>query len=470
MIAKFHRPWLEGKPSIWALKSRAVVTPEGSREAAVVIGGAGILGVASLKRLPGDCPVFDVGDRAVLPGLIDTHVHINEPGRTDWEGFETATRAAAAGGITTVIDMPLNSSPVTTTLEALRQKEAAAQGKMWVDCGFHGGVVPGNADQFEALAEEGVLGFKAFLCPSGIEEFPPVTEADLRTAMPILKALQLPLLVHAELVTPLPDAVRDRLAANPRSYAAYLASRPPEWEHQAIQLLIALCREYRCHVHIVHLSSAGALPMLAQAKDAGLPLTVETCPHYLCFAAEEIPDGDPRFKCAPPIRDRENRDRLWEALGNGLIDTIASDHSPAPPALKELATGNLQTAWGGIASLQLALPAVWTEARRRGFTLADVARWMAYRPAEIVDLDFCMGHFDTLSKADLVVFDPEAPWVVEPARLYHRHPVTPYEGRTLVGRIDYTFVGGQPVFAAGKLTGPPRGQTFWSKDAPREEP
>jgi allantoinase len=396
---------------------------------------------------------------------VDIHIHINEPGRTDWEGFDTASRAAAAGGITTMIDMPLNSSPVTTTFQALQQKRAAAQGQLWVDCGFHAGVVPENADQLAALARANVAGFKAFLCPSGIDEFPPVTEADLRPALTVLKTLPwpIPLLVHAELVQPLPEAVANQLAANPRSYAAYLASRPPEWEHAAIRLLIELCREYRYPVHIVHLSSADALTMLAQAKDSGLPLTVETCPHYLCFGAEDIPDGDPRFKCAPPIRGRDNRDRLWEGLRGGVIDLIASDHSPAPPSLKELMTGNLQKAWGGIASLQLALPAVWTEAHRRGFTLVDVAEWMARRPGRWCRL-WGRGSIEPEKPADLVIFDPEAPWTVEGAHLYHRHPVTPYEGRTLEGRVEYTIARGQVVFAEGRCVGEPRGEVTWCPD------
>ncbi len=369
----------------WALMSRRVVTPSGIRAAAVLIAGETIVDVIEPAAVPASYRIEDVGDRVVLPGLIDTHVHINEPGRTEWEGFVTATRAAAAGGITTLVDMPLNSSPVTTTAEALALKLEAARGKLSVDCGFYGGVVPGASGQVGPLIAAGVLGFKAFLCHSGIDEFPNATEADLRAVMPELARAGVPLLVHAELTGHSPIAA-PATAFECRSYARHLASRPREWEHDAIRLMIELCREFRCHVHIVHLSSADALPMIARAREEGLPLTVETCPHYLTFAAEEIPDGDPRFKCAPPIRERENRERLWEGLRQGLIDTIGTDHSPAPPELKHLDTGDVFRAWGGIASLQLALPAVWTEARRRGFTFTDLARWMALRPAELVGL------------------------------------------------------------------------------------
>lgn len=437
----------------WAIAGRAVVTPEGLRPAAVVVHGETIAAVVPPEQVPAGVPVEDVGARVLLPGLVDTHVHINEPGRTDWEGFETATRAAAAGGITTLVDMPLNSSPVTTTPEALRQKLAAAAGKLWVDCGFYGGVIPASAGEMEPLIRAGVLGLKAFLCHSGIDEFPNATEADLRRAMPAIARSGRPLLVHAELV-----GAGAGQPADPRSYRGYLASRPPAWEHDAIRLLIALCRKYRCRVHVVHLASAEALPLIARARDEGLPLTVETCPHYLVFAAEEIPDGDPRFKCAPPIRGQDNRERLWEGLRAGLIDTIGSDHSPAPPALKQLESGDLQRAWGGIASLQLALPAVWTEARRRGWSLADVVRLMAPRPAELVGLHGRKGVLAPGADADLVVFDPDASFVVDAGRLHHRHKVTPYEGRTLVGRVHKTYLRGRLVYEAGQFSGAPSGR------------
>jgi len=453
---------------LWALASRRVVTPAGLRDAAVLVSGEKILDVVARQGLAASCPVVDVGDRVVLPGLVDTHVHINEPGRTEWEGFTTATQAAAAGGITTLVDMPLNCSPVTTTVEALALKRQAARGKLWVDCGFHGGVVSGQRAQVGPLSAAGVLGFKAFLCHSGIDEFPKARESDLRAVMPELARAGVPLLVHAELTGhPLPAA--PVTVPESRSYARHLASRPPAWEHDAIALLIELCRETGCHVHIVHLSSAGALPMIARAREQGLPLTVETCPHYLTFAAQDIPDGDPRLKCAPPIRDRENRERLWQGLRDGLIETIGSDHSPAPPELKHLATGDVFRAWGGIASFQLSLPAVWTEACRRGFTIGDVTGWMARRPAELVGLARSKGEIARGRDADLVVFDPDSTFTVDPAALYHRHRATPYEGLILSGRVETTYLRGCAVYQSGHFSAPPRGRAIGTATARRGE-
>jgi allantoinase len=443
----------------WVLCSRRVVMAMGTRAAMVVIAGEKIIDVTDIQRLPDSFRVEDVGDRVVLPGIVDTHVHINEPGRTEWEGFSSATRAAAAGGITTLVDMPLNSSPVTTSVEALALKLEAARDKLWVDCGFYGGVVPGVHEQIGPLIAGGVLGFKAFLCHSGIDEFPNVTEADLRAAMPQLAKAGVPLLVHSELTGPAPVAA-PTTAAMTRSYNRHLASRPPEWEHKAIRLLIDLCREFGCHVHIVHLSSADSLPLLARARAQGLPLTVETCPHYLAFAAEEIPDGDPRYKCAPPIREGENRERLWEGLRSGLIDTIGSDHSPAPPELKHLETGDVWRAWGGIASLQLSLPIVWTEARRRGFTVADLARWMAREPARLVGISDKKGEIAPGRDADLVVFDPESNFTVDGTELHHRHKATPYQGQVLTGRVEATYLRGRAVYRSGGFVRTARGQTL----------
>ncbi len=442
----------------WALRSRNVATPEGVRAAAILIHGEKIAAVIDPDAISAGCALEDVGERFILPGLVDAHVHINEPGRTEWEGFATATRAAAAGGITTLVDMPLNCSPVTTTLDAFERKLAAASGQLWVDMGCYGGIVPGNARDIESLAGAGVLGFKAFLCPSGIDEFPSATEADLRRALPSLAALGLPLLVHSELVSPLPAAVEAVCKANPRSYTAYLASRPRQWEHDAIRLVLALGREYGCHVHIVHLSSADALPIIAEARSDGQSLTVETCPHYLYFAAEEIPDGAPLFKCAPPIRERENRERLWEGFRRGLIDTIGSDHSPAPPELKNISTGDLARAWGGIASLQLLLSIVWTAARQRGMALADLAPALTRRPAELVGLAERKGSIAAGRDADLVVFDPEAEFTVAADMLHHRHRATPYEGFRLYGRIETTFLRGSRVYDAGRLSDVPGGR------------
>jgi allantoinase len=452
----------------WAIRGKFVITPQGAREAAVLVRGETIAAVLAPDQVPVTCPVEDVGDRVILPGLVDAHVHINEPGRTEWEGFETATRAAAAGGITTLVDMPLNSSPVTTTAEALARKLAAAVGKLWVDCGFYGGAVPGNADHVGQLIAAGVLGLKAFLCPSGLDEFPSATEADLRASMPKLAAAGLPLLVHAELASP--PAADAGPVSDPRSYAAYLASRPRQWEHAAIQLLITLCRAHRCRTHIVHLSSADALPVIQEARDAGLPLTVETCPHYLHFAAEEIPDADPRFKCAPPIRERENRERLWDGLRGGLIDTIGSDHSPAPPEMKHLATGDLQRAWGGIASLQLSLSVVWTAARRRGATLVNLVEWMCRRPAELVGLAGRKGALAAGYDADLVVFDPEVDFRVTPGLLHHRHKMTPYEAQTLSGRVERTYLRGRKVYDGGRFDDSPGGRTILRRGASTSGP
>jgi allantoinase len=443
----------------WALSSRRVVTAGGMRAAMVVIAGEKIVDVTDFRSLPDSLPVEDAGDRVVLPGLVDTHVHINEPGRTEWEGFTTATRAAAAGGITTLVDMPLNCSPVTTTALALALKIQAARDKLWVDCGFYGGVVPGVSGQIGPLIAAGVLGFKAFLCHSGIDEFPNATESDLRAVMPELARAGVPLLVHAELTGPAPVSA-PTTATLSRSYNRHLASRPREWEHEAIRLLIDLCRDYGCHVHIVHLSSADSIPLLARARAEGLPLTVETCPHYLAFAAEEIPDGDPRYKCAPPIRERENRERLWEGLQQGMIDTIGSDHSPAPPELKHLETGDVWRAWGGIASLQLSLPIVWTEARRRGFPIDELARWMARDPARLVGISDMKGEIAPGRDADLVVFDPDATFTVEGTKLYHRHKATPYEGQVLAGRVEATYLRGRAVYRSGDLVETPWGQTL----------
>jgi len=448
----------------WAIGGKHVITPEGAREAAVLVRGEKIVAVVARDGVPAGTPFEDVGERVILPGLVDTHVHINEPGRTEWEGFWSANRAAAAGGITTLVDMPLNSSPVTTTPEALARKLAAAEGQLWVDCGFYGGVVPGNADQIGPLAAAGVLGFKAFLCPSGIDEFPNATAADLRAAMPRIAGAGLPLLVHAEL---LGGAVSSPAVSDPRSYAAYLASRPRHWEQSAIQLVSSLAGEFRCPVHIVHLSSADALPLIARARAAGWPLTVETCPHYLYFAAEEIPDGDPRFKCAPPLRERENRQRLRAALREGLIDTIGSDHSPAPPALKHLDTGNLQRAWGGIASLQLTLSIMWTMARQwPGVDFTDLVTWLSRRPAALVGLGDKKGSLAPGYDGDLIVFDPLVEFAVTPVNLHHRHPVTPYEGHRLWGRVDKTFLRGHKVFDAGRFDEAPRGAALLRRMPP----
>lgn len=434
----------------FAIRSRRVVTPQGVRDCAVLIKDGVIEEVCPPETIPADYDVDDVRDLVVMPGLVDTHVHINEPGRTEWEGFETATKSAAAGGITTLVDMPLNSSPVTTTLSALRTKLASAQGKLWVDCGFYGGIIPGNAEHVQSLIDAGVLGFKAFLIHPGIDEFPSVSENDLRSTMPVIAKDNLPLLVHCELQTH--SRTPSLQYSNHRIYRDYLYSRPRQWEHDAIDLMIRLCREFNCHTHIVHLASADAIPLIQRAQEEGLSLTVETCPHYLYFVAEEIPNGDTRFKCAPPIREREHRERLWDGLNNGVIDFIVSDHSPCPPEMKRVDEGDFQKAWGGISSLQFGLSIIWTEARRRGFTIDDVARWMCSRPAEFVGLK--KGKIESGYDADIVVWNPDALFVARPEMIHHRHKLTPYEGRTLDGVVERTYLRGRKIYDRGTFSQP----------------
>jgi allantoinase len=437
-----------------AIVGRRVVTSDGIGPAAILVESGRITAVVAPGDVPADCPRRDVGDRVVMPGLVDAHVHVNEPGRTEWEGFATATRAAAAGGVTSLVDMPLNSIPATTSLAALERKRAAASGRVSVDCGFWGGVVPGNAAELVPMVDAGVAGFKAFLVPSGVDEFPHVDESDLRTAMPILGRRNVPLLVHAEL------GGRAGAGADgePRRYATYLASRPKAWENDAIRFLVGLCRETGCSIHIVHLSSAEALPALRDARREGLPVTVETCPHYLFFAAEEIADGRTEFKCSPPIRERDNREGLWAGLRDGVIDFVVSDHSPCTPELKALESGDFQRAWGGIASLQLRLPVVWTEARQRGLGLDRLADWLCRRPAELAGFGARKGRLAPGYDADLVVWDPEAEIVVEPPSVEHRHKLTPYLGYRLHGRVELTLVRGAVVYDGGALVGEPRGE------------
>ncbi len=422
----------------FALASRRVVLPHGVEAATVLIEGERIVGVINSVETPPDFPCEDFGNLVIAPGIVDAHVHINEPGRTEWEGFQTATQAAVAGGITMLVDMPLNSTPVTTTVAALEAKRMAAVGKCLVDVGFYGGVVPGNAEQIEPLLDAGVLGIKAFLCHSGLEEFPAATLTNLHAAALILAKHNRPLLVHAELAnTSAPHPIEAH------QYTDYLASRPPKWETDAIEMLIELCDDTGCHIHIVHLANADALPMIEAAKRKSLPLTVETCSHYLYFTAEQIPDRATQYKCAPPIRERRHRELLWDALQRGVIDTIGSDHSPCPAEMKCLYSGNFMEAWGGIASLQLTLPIVWTEASRRGITLHQLFDWLSKNPATLVGLQNRKGKIATGYDADLVIWDPEARWQVNAEKLYHRHKITPYDGAELTGWVKHTFVRGK---------------------------
>ena len=438
-----------------AIRSSRVVLPGGVQPATIEVREGRIAAVRAYES----GSALDVGDKFLLPGLVDTHVHINEPGRTEWEGFATATRAAAAGGITTLVDMPLNNLPATTTVENLRLKREAARGECLVDYGFWGGAVADNQEHIAALASAGVLGYKCFLVHPGIDGFTMVTRDELERALPAVAASGLPLLVHAELPAPIEDSTNRLNAAQSdwRQYATYLASRPDAAEIEAIRMMIELCRRYRCRVHIVHVSTADALPDLRAARAEGLPITVETCPHYLHFAAEDIGPCATLFKCAPPIRSAVNRERLWQALAAGDIDLIATDHSPCLPEMKARGGGSFLEAWGGIASLQIALPVVWTEAQRRGITMSQVACWMSAQPARLAGLSRRKGSIQAGHDADFVVFNPDAEQIVDAAHLQHRHPITPYGGERLRGEVEMTFVRGEKVYDRGTFATQPGG-------------
>jgi allantoinase len=436
------------------IRGRRVVAPDGVAAAAIHIRAGRINAVGAFDDVPRDCPLVEVDDDAlVMPGLVDTHVHINEPGRTGWEGFRAATRAAAAGGVTTLVEMPLNSIPATTTRRHLETKLEAARGKCHVDVGFWGGVVPGNVAELPRMFERGVFGFKCFLVPSGVEEFPHVTETDLRAVMPELERLGALLIVHAENQAPI-EAALDAIVgkgADPRRYQTFLSSRPNAAEDEAVALMIRLSRETGARVHIVHHSSSSSLPLLRAAKTEGLPLTAETCPHYLVFAAEDVPDGATQFKCCPPIRERDNREQLWGALDEGLIDMVVSDHSPCPPQMKLTDAGDFMQAWGGISSLQLRLPVMWTAASERGYSIERVTRWLASAPARLVGLDGRKGALRVGCDADILIFRPDASLTVEPAMLHHRHKLTPYAGRVLRGVVEATYLRGIKIYEQGEF-------------------
>jgi len=440
-----------------AISSNHTVTPDGIRKASVLIRNGKIAGIIDEVKEK-EFPIVEVGDLVLMAGIVDSHVHINEPGRTDWEGFDTATLSAIAGGITSLVDMPLNSTPVTTTLAAFQDKMNSMTGQLHCNCGCWGGIVPGNHKEIESLIDNGVLGFKAFLTHSGIDDFPNVTERELRKAMPIIARSGLPLLVHAELSgetgTHYPPS---------RSYSTYLASRPCSFEDKAIELMIRLCEEFGCRTHIVHLSSANSIEQIADAKQRGLPLTVETGQHYLYFNAEDIEDGRTEFKCAPPIRDRSNNERLWDALKAGIIDFVATDHSPAPPEMKHPESGDFMNAWGGISSIQFALPALWTAAQTRNASLNDIAKWLCSGPARLAGAS--KGELSVGYDADFVIWDPHSKFKVLKENILHRHKTTPYMGEQLSGIVHQTWLAGKKVFEQGRMISPNEGKILLGQQA-----
>ena len=433
-------------------RAARTVLPDGERGADVAVKDGRIVAV--------EAPGSDFGERAaavveltpdevLLPGIVDSHVHVNDPGRTEWEGFETATKAAASGGVTTIVDMPLNSIPPTVDIAALEVKRKAADGETWVDVGFWGGAVPGNVASLRPLHEAGVFGFKCFLLHSGVDEFPALAAEEVEAAMREIASFDGLLIVHAED----PDEIEHAANAGGRAYADFLASRPREAENLAIAHLIEQSRLTGCRIHILHVSSAEALPMIRQAEADGVRISAETCPHYLSFMSEEIADGATQFKCCPPIRESSNRDLLWEGLRDGTIDIVVSDHSPSTADLKHFETGDFGTAWGGISSLQLGLAAVWTEARQRGFTLTDVIGWMSRGPADQTGLTH-KGRIAVGADADFAIFAPDDRQTVDAARLQHKNPITPYAGRQLTGVVRSTWLRGVRI----DIDAPPRGR------------
>ena len=459
----------------WAFRSTRVATPDGLRPATVVVRGGRIVELTPWQNIPAAAHLRDYGDYVLLPGLVDTHVHINEPGRTHWEGFRTATQAAAAGGVTTLVDMPLNCVPETISVAALEAKRAAAAhridetgiqlahdgGQAWVDWAAWGGVVGnsgmnGNEGELPWLIDAGVPGFKCFLIHSGIDGFAWVDEAQLRKALEVIRGSGRPLLAHAEMAGPVDRATEQinrrvngrEESADWRKYETYLASRPDEAEIEAIELLIGLAAEFDTHIHIVHLATAEALPAIRRARSVGVKITVETCPQYLWFASEEIPDGATQYKCAPPVRSAANRESLWQALMEGDIDLIATDHSPCPPEMKNLETGRFDRAWGGIASIGLALPVVWTGLSQRGGGLELLTKWMASEPARLAGLTGRKGALAPGYDADIVVLEPDMEWTVRTEDLRFRHKVSPYLGARLRGKVLETYLRGECIFWA----------------------
>lgn len=387
------------------------------------------------------CKVIDAGDDVIMPGVVDSHVHVNEPGRTMWEGYWTATSAAAVGGTTTIVDMPLNCIPSTTSLSALETKLKYAQHKCFVDVGFWGGIVPNNQDELVPMLNAGVLGFKCFLIHSGVDDFPAVTRSDLEAAMEILKDTDAVVLFHAEM-----DCSCGSVSTGePKAYKTFLESRPEIMEIEAIKLVCEMCLKYRVRCHIVHLSSASALPLIVEAKRMGAPLTVETCHHYLSLDAETIPEGATEFKCCPPIRSKTNQELLWEGLRQGEIDMVVSDHSPCTPDLKDKETGDFTTAWGGIASVQFGLSLFWTSCQRYGFSLNDVVRLLCSNTAQLAGLGDRKGAIKIGYDADFVIWDPYSSFQITEGMVRHKNKLTPYCGRKFQGVVKTTILGGTTI-------------------------
>ncbi len=441
----------------FALKSKNVIVAGEMKPATIEVKGELIFAIHPYEQAL-SCEIKDFNEQVIMPGLVDSHVHINEPGRTEWEGFNTATQAAAAGGITALVDMPLNCIPVTTTKAAFQEKLDSVDDKLWVDCGFWGGVIPQNIDDLDELLNAGVLGVKSFLIDSGIAEFPPVEAKDMRAAMPILAKHDVPYLIHAEL-----DCGSFHDVEITKEYNSFLASRPKSWENDAISLMVDMARESKakgdnCKVHIVHLSSDEALETIANAKNEGLRFTAETCPHYLTIASETIPDGKTLFKCCPPIRENKNREHLWQAIADGRLDFIVSDHSPCTPELKHIDTGDIEKAWGGISALQFGLPLIWTEAKDRGIDLIEIARLMSNETAKFAGLDGIKGQIAVGLHADFLVFDPNYSYTITNDMIKHRHNITPYAGRTVTGQVQHTFVRGHHVYQQDQFINSPVGK------------
>ncbi|MFP5040190.1 allantoinase AllB [Parasediminibacterium sp. JCM 36343] len=418
---------------------------EGKLQPATISIENGLIASVELGQTAG----AEIVEGILMPGAIDAHVHVNEPGRTEWEGFFTATQAAAAGGITTIVDMPLNASPVTTTLAAFKEKQAATEGKLHVNCGFYAGLIPGNSGDLPALMDAGVLGVKCFLVHSGIDEFPNVEEKDLSEAMPLIAKYKLPLLAHCEVSD---GFVSKEFLENPTSYQAYLSSRPQKWEVDAVDLVIGLSKKHECAVHVVHVSAADAIHNIAVAKSEGYPVTAETCPHYIYFNAEAIPDGQTLYKCAPPIREKANNLLLKKALKMGILDFVASDHSPAPPSIKAIDTGNLLKAWGGIAGLQFLLPASWTSLKGM-MTVEEFIPLIVDHPAKFLKIDNRKGKIAVGYDADLIIWKPEETFEVKPKAILHKHQPSPYTGNELFGKVSETIVNGTTVYKDGAIVG-----------------